>query len=234
MTATVTQIPLDLDFRPAYSRDDLFVGESNREAIAMIDLWPNWSAPALTIYGEEGSGKRHLASVWRQQSNALEFTAQEFATFDIAPIIENPQNLVIHQLHLLVGDKEQEEKLFHLYNKFFLNKENFMLLTSRVAPARLQFLTRDILTRLTSCPNVHIDLPSEDLIGHIIGKQLYDHGMAIAPDLLNYATSLIGRSWRLTKLFVQSLHQYNLTHKKPITQKLIREILLECEDKEAQ
>ena len=138
----------------------------------------------------------------------------------------------MHQLHLLAGDVAAEEKLFHLYNKLFQIKNQFMLLTSRVPPARLPFQTRDILTRLTSCPNVQIDLPSEDLIKHIIGKQLYDHGMVVSPALLDYAACLIGRSWRLAKLFVGGLHHYNLTHHKPITQKLIRDILIESEEKD--
>jgi chromosomal replication initiation ATPase DnaA len=230
MTATSKQIPLDLNFRPAYRREDLFVGDSNKDAIAMIDIWPQWPAPCLIVYGDEGSGKRHLASVWQNISHARSFSGQEFSSYDIAEVIETPQNIVVHQLHLLAGDRDQEEKLFHLYNKFFLSKSHSILLTSRVAPNRLKFLTPDLLSRLASCPHVHIDLPSEDLIENIIGKQLYDHGMVISPELLSYASSLIGRSWRLAKLFVGGLHQYNLIHKKPITQKLIREILIESED----
>lgn len=225
-----TQIPLDLNFTPAYNRADLFVGESNKDAVAMIDNWLHWQQPALTIYGEEGSGKRHLASVWQQESKARVFTAAEFNALDITGIINAPQHLIIHQLHLIAGDIIAEEKLFHLYNKFFQTKKHFLFLTSRVPPARLQFAIRDILTRLTSCPTIYIDRPSEDLIEHIIGKQLYDHGMVITPELLSYATSLIGRSWSLTKSFVIKLHEYNLVHKKPITQKLIRDILIESED----
>jgi chromosomal replication initiation ATPase DnaA len=230
VSVTTKQIPLDLDFRPAYSRDDLFVGDSNKEAVAMIDLWPNWKSPALVLYGEEGSGKRHLASVWKGLSDAMMVTASEFESLDIALLIDSPQNIIIEQLHLIAGHRDSEEKLFHLYNKYFLAKTHSILLTSRVPSARLQFLTKDIMTRLTAAPNVHIDLPSEDLIGHIIGKQLYDHGMVISSELLSYATSMIGRSWRLSKLFVRGLHDYNLTHQKPITQKLIRDILLESEE----
>ena len=230
MTTPRIQIPLDLDFRPAYNRADLFVGASNKEAVDMLDRWQTWQSPAMIIYGDEGRGKRHLASVWQQESAALSFSAAEFNALDIADLIDNPQHLIIHQLHLIAGDTEAEEKLFHLYNKFFQIKKHFMLLTSRIPPARLQFQTRDVLTRLTSCPTIYIDRPSDDLIEHIIGKQLYDHGMVITPELLRYASSLIGRSWALAKLFVIGLHNYNLIHKKPITQKIIREILIESED----
>jgi chromosomal replication initiation ATPase DnaA len=233
MTSSVKQIPLDLNFRPAYRREDLFVGDSNRNAIAMIDAWPNWNAPALIVYGEEGSGKQHLGAVWQQMSDALVYNASEFAAMDITTLIDNPRNIVIHQLHLLAGDAEQEEKLFHLYNKYFLAKTNSILFTSRTAPNRLALQTKDLLSRLTSCPHVYIDLPSEDLIQNIIGKQLYDHGMIISSDTLRYASTLIGRSWRLAKLFVANLHEYNLTHKKPITQKLIRDILIVSEQQDS-
>lgn len=233
MISSSKQIPLDLNFRPAYRREDLFVGDSNKDAIAMIDAWPEWPAPCLIVYGDEGSGKRHLASVWQQQSEAITLSAHEFSHFDISTLIDQPQNIVIHQLHLLAGDKDQEEKLFHLYNKYFLSKSHSILFTSRVAPRRLSFLTPDLISRLSSCSHVYIDLPSEDLIQSIIGKQLYDHGMVISSDLLSYAGSLIGRSWRLAKIFVKELHEYNLIHKKPITQKLIRDILIQNEEMES-
>ena len=39
------QLPLDLAHREARSRDDLVVGPSNAEAVALMDRWPDWPAP---------------------------------------------------------------------------------------------------------------------------------------------------------------------------------------------
>ena len=49
---------------------DFLIAPCNRDAVAWVDRWPEWSAPALILYGSSGSGKSHLAHVWRARSNA--------------------------------------------------------------------------------------------------------------------------------------------------------------------
>ena len=51
VTETPAQLPLDLGHRPAMGEDDFLVASSNEAAVAWLDLWPNWPAPALVIFG---------------------------------------------------------------------------------------------------------------------------------------------------------------------------------------
>ena len=64
------QLPLDLAHAEARSRDDLVVGPSNAEAVALVDRWPDWPSPVAILAGPAGAGKSHLASVWREASGA--------------------------------------------------------------------------------------------------------------------------------------------------------------------
>src|SRR5205809_5405273 len=49
---------------PTFAREDFVVGDGNREALAWLDRWPDWPAPALALSGPAGSGKTHLGRIW--------------------------------------------------------------------------------------------------------------------------------------------------------------------------
>ncbi|NDH63606.1 MAG: DNA replication protein, partial [Alphaproteobacteria bacterium] len=55
------QLTFDLALPPpTYSREDFVAAGGNREALAWIDRWPDWPAPALALSGPVGCGKTHL------------------------------------------------------------------------------------------------------------------------------------------------------------------------------
>ena len=58
------QLPLDLGHSTGHSRDELVVSDANRQAVALIDRWPDWPAAVVVLAGPAGSGKSHLASIW--------------------------------------------------------------------------------------------------------------------------------------------------------------------------
>src|SRR5215510_7556403 len=62
-----SQLTFDLALPPpTYARDDFVVAAGNREALAWIDRWPDWPAPALALGGPPGCGKTHLAREHRR------------------------------------------------------------------------------------------------------------------------------------------------------------------------
>ncbi len=73
----MTQLPLDLGFRPALGRADFLVAPCNEEAVAWLDRWPQWPGPALALAGPARSGKSHLAEVWRVRSGAVLIAARD-------------------------------------------------------------------------------------------------------------------------------------------------------------
>src|SRR5712692_3999228 len=64
----MTQLAIDLPYRPAFGRADFLVSACNAAAIETIERWPDWTTAALVLHGPPGSGKSHLAELWRART----------------------------------------------------------------------------------------------------------------------------------------------------------------------
>ena len=150
MTATPRQLVLDLAHRQALGEEDFLVSSSNAAAVELIDHWPDWPHPASVVVGPEGSGKSHLANVWRLRSSAPSRSpAAELADAFVAALPERSA-LVVEDLDRGIGD---EHALFHLLNRARESKLS-VLLTSRSAPGDLSVGLPDLRSRLRALPVV--------------------------------------------------------------------------------
>src|SRR3979490_1447033 len=111
----VRQLTLDLALPlPTYARADFVPSEGNREALAWIDRWPDWPAPALALNGPPGSGKTHLGRIWAAHAGALMLDGTDLDgknVADLAALSEANAALLIDR-----ADRAPERALFHLYN----------------------------------------------------------------------------------------------------------------------
>ncbi len=196
MTNPLRQLPLDLKFSPAMGRDDFMVGACNQYAVHMVEHWPEeWKPyPALTIYGPKGSGKSHLAAVWQHFSKARAMTLEDFLACDIEDLIGRGESLVLDGFEFLIGDRTQEEKLFHLYNAF-QQSGNYFLALSTVSPEKMVFEIRDLESRLRAAQSAEIKPPDDDLLIKVMAKRFFDQNLKIDQDSLEYILWRMERSW---------------------------------------
>ncbi|OFW87022.1 MAG: hypothetical protein A3B66_01930 [Alphaproteobacteria bacterium RIFCSPHIGHO2_02_FULL_46_13] len=220
------QLPLDLKSIPALGREDFFVSSCNEFAVHWIEKWPaGWLPfPALILYGERGSGKTHLAEVWRKLANADFMTAEEFRAFSQDDLMSRRQNLVIDRVDLLVGDRAQEEKLFHLYNHC-QQSGIFFLALSRVSPENLDFEIKDLASRLRAAPNAEIAAPDDDLLFKVLAKRFHDQGYIVAESALAFTVTRMERSWEELDHLVDAAIKLATAQKKQITLPLLRDLM---------
>lgn len=224
------QLPLDLKSIPALGREDFFVSGCNEFAVHWIEKWSadtsGWAPfPALILYGERGSGKTHLAEVWRKRANADILSAEEFITSTKDDILSRKHNLVIDRLDLLIGDVAQEEKLFHLYNHCQQSRLSFLAL-SRVSPENLNFMIKDLASRLRATPNAQIATPDDDLLFKVLGKRFHDQGFIVAEPALTFAVTRMERSWEALDHLVDAAIKQATAQKKQITLPLLRDLMV--------
>lgn len=220
------QLPLDLKSVPALGREDFFVSGCNQFAVHWIEGWPlAWKPfPALLIYGEQGSGKTHLGEVWRQRAGADLLNAADFIKYSDDDILSLVKNTVIDGLELLVGDRGQESKLFHLYNHA-LQSGFSVLFLSRFSPERLNFTVVDLASRLRAAPNAEIAAPDDDVLVKVLGKRFHDQGFVVSESTLIYAVTRMERSWPSMDKLVNATITTATAEKRQITLPLLKGVV---------
>ncbi len=228
MPAQIQQLPLDLKSVPALGREDFFVTGCNAFAVHWVEKWPSgWVPfPALTLYGATGCGKTHLAEVWRKKSGADLITADQFMRLGKDDILSLDKNVVIDRIDLLVGDKEQEEKLFHLYNHAG-QTGRYVVMLSRLSPEKMDFEIKDLSSRLRAAPQAEIATPDDELLFKVLAKRFHDQGYVVPDPVLTFAVTRMERSWEALGHVVESAISRATSQKKPITVPLLRDLMVE-------
>ena len=213
------QLPLDLDHRPAISRDDLVQGPSNAAAIALIDRWPDWPSSVVVLAGPAGSGKTHLASVWRAASGASAFSASVVASNALEAARERS---------VLIDDVDEapidETGLFHLINAVRQSGTS-LLLTARRFPLAWGVRLADLESRLKAASTVEIHEPDDMLLTAVMTKLFADRQVEVEPHVIQFLVRRMERSLSTAIEIVSSLDRAALEQKSRITRTLAAEVI---------
>lgn len=220
------QITFDLGHRPAHGREDFMVAPCNRDAVAWVDLWPDWPAPALVLHGPAASGKSHLAAVWTEKNDATMISAAQLDGQDAAAIAATAEHLVLDHIDPWLGDRATETTLFHLYN-IFKEEKRSLLLTMRMAPVRVGFALPDLASRLRAAPAASIQPPDETLLAAVLVKLFADRQLNVGQDVIAYVTPRMERSFAAALDIVERADKMALAEKRNIAVPLMRQILLQ-------
>lgn len=218
-----SQLTLDLVLPPpTYTRDDFVVTEGNREAMAWIDRWPDWPAPALALCGPSGCGKTHLGRIWAAGNGATVMEGTDLhdkSVADLSDLSAAHPAIVIEQ-----ADRAPERGLFHLYN-LMRERSGHLLLTSVEPPARWSIDLPDLASRLRAAPVVAVAPPDDELLGSIILKLLSDRQLHAGAGVVQYLVSHMERSADTARLVVATLDRRALTERRRIDRRLAADVL---------
>jgi chromosomal replication initiation ATPase DnaA len=211
------QLPLDFGHAPGLSRDDLVVSAANRAAVEMLERWPDWPSPVVILAGPAGSGKTHLASVWRDMAGAL----------DVAGYAAGEQRFGAGQ-GLLVDDADSppldETGLFHLINAVRENGGS-LLMTARRFPAAWRVHLPDLVSRLKAATLVELGEPDDALLGGVLTKLFADRQVDVDPAVVQFLVRRMERSLATASIIVEKLDRAALERKVPISRGLAAEML---------
>ncbi len=214
----MTQLPLPLGHRPALGREDFLIAAGNAEAVAWLDRWPDWPAPALVLHGPSGCGKTHLAQVFAARSGArVETGAPGFAP-DPPTLLAAPA--------VVIDDTDaglDETALFHLYNGA---KESGvrLLLTAKGAPGRWAALP-DLRSRLSACPAVAIGPPDDAVMAAVLVKLFADRQLKVGTEVITYLLRHMDRSFAAARRVVAEADRLSLAEHRGITVPLVKRTL---------
>lgn len=229
MTADLSgsrQIPLELPLPARRGLRHYVVGDANRAAFALIELWPDWPSPVTLLIGSQGSGKTHLATIWAKRSEARVFSSESLASMD-PPAVTAAGHVAVEDL----GEGFDERGLFHLLNAAAEARRS-VLLTSRRELASWNIQTPDLLSRLRAATPVNLHEPDDPLLESLLGKLFADRQTVVEASVIRFAATRMERSYAAALVLVDALDRAALSAKSPVTRSLAARILLEHSSRE--
>ncbi len=216
------QLTLAFEHRSAFGKVDFLVAESNAEAVGWIDRWPDWPVPALALFGPAGSGKSHLAQVFREKSGAEIAGAAEIAA---GP--GSTDAWVIDGVTAVIA-AAGEEAVLHFYNSL-LERDGSLLLVEREAPVHWRIGLADLRSRFNAASAVGIGTPGDSLLAAVLVKLFADRQLRVGSAVIDYVLARMERSFAAAGRLVARLDASALVERREITVPLARRILDEDE-----
>ena len=210
----MTQLVLPLEVRSASGRDDFIVASGNQQAVAFIDSWPDWPAPAAALYGPAASGKSHLAAVWAQKAGAQIIAAADLlkGVPDGALVVED------------VGAGVAEASLFAL-----LERGAPLLITAQAPPSdwpqKFDVALPDLVSRARALLAFPLWALDEALLMGLAVKLFADRQLQVPENVVLHMVRSLERSPAAVRDFVARADAAALGQKRPINLSLIKDLL---------
>ncbi len=217
------QLPLAFSHEAAKGREDLLVSDRLAAAVSLIDAWPRWPSPVVILVGPPGSGKSHLASVWREASDAV----------DIHPLEGEDASTTAATGAVIFEDADRrgfdDTALFHVINSVRENG-SFLLMTSRASPLSWPVSLPDLRSRLKAATVVELGPPDEALLSQLIVKLFADRQLHIDDRIVDYIVERMDRSFDAAITVVERIDTLALSRRTRITRALAAEVLGELHE----
>jgi chromosomal replication initiation ATPase DnaA len=206
------QLVLPIAPRPRLTRADFIAAPGNEKALAFLESWPNWPAPAAVLHGPAASGKSHLVQIWAARTDATVIGAAELADAPDGPVAVEGVDAVAGSGH--------ERALFSLFERGAP-----LLLTGRTAPSAWSVGLPDLASRYRAVLAFDLGAPDDALLARLAAKLFADRQLQVPEAVIRLMIERLDRSPEAIRDFVAAADARALSEKRPINQSLIRELL---------
>jgi chromosomal replication initiation ATPase DnaA len=212
----MNQFVFELELKKNFNESDFFVNSTNKKAVDLVSLWPEWHNKAAIIYGESKSGKSHLGNIWMKKADA---TLVDLKNNEINFNKNNKKNFLINNFSLIKPD--QENIILDIFNQCLFNDNYILFLCSD--SKNINFKFKDLESRFNSILSTIIEKPDDQIIEVLINKFFSDHQVLIANDVIKYLSDRVERSYSDLSIILNKINDLSLRNKQKITIPFLRE-----------
>jgi chromosomal replication initiation ATPase DnaA len=208
----MTQLVLPLEHNNAMTRADFIVAPGNARAVAFLDSFPAWPAPAMALFGPPASGKTHLARIWAEGCGATLLDARSLRDTVSGPaVVENIDSAPTFA---------HEPALFVM-----LEAGQPLLLTGRSAPSQWPVSLPDLASRFRSLLAFALGASDEALLMALAVKLFADRQLTVPESVVSHLVRTLERSPAALRDFIARADARALAEKKPVNLQLIRTLM---------
>lgn len=212
------QLVLPLDSAPALGRSDFVVAAGNAQAVAFIDAWPNWPVPAAGLFGPAGSGKSHLAEIWRMASAARVVDA-----VDLAGLSTAAPPIVVENIDSQPPCEARDRRIFRLLETATTVAP--VVLTGFEPPSAWPTIVPDLASRYRALLALPLWQPDDDLLAALARKLLDDRQLSVPGAVIEKIVHSLERTPGAIREFIARADAKALSEGRPISLALVREMV---------
>ena len=211
----MNQFVFELELKKNFNESDFFVNSTNKKAVDLVSLWPDWHNKAAIIYGETKSGKSHLGNIWMQRSDAFLIDLKN------QNLINNysGRNYLIDNFSQLKPN--QENIILDVFNECLFKNNYILFLCDHTK--EIEFKLKDLESRFNSIISTKIEKPDDQIIEVIINKYFSDHQVLVPNDVIKYLSGRAIRSYGGLSSLLENINDLSLKNKQKITIPFLRE-----------
>jgi chromosomal replication initiation ATPase DnaA len=206
------QLTFPLEPRARLTRADFIAAPGNARALAFLDSYPAWPAPAAVLHGPAASGKSHLVQIWAQAAGAAVIAAAELNDAPAGAVAVEDVDTATGGTH--------ERALFALFER-----GGPLLLTGRTPPAAWPVGLPDLASRYGAALAFDLGAPDDDLLARLAAKLFADRQLTVPEGVIRPMIERLARSPEAIRDFVALADARALSEKRPINLGLIRDLL---------
>lgn len=216
----MNQLILDFDSED-YPGFDAFLGRANTELIHMLQL-PH--EQFIYVWGEKGVGKSHLLRAWVSQAAKAGYQAYyiDAASTPLTEQVFDADYLAVDQIEKL--NAAEQDCLFTLFNRYRNNGEGHLLCSADVPPAYLT-MREDLRTRMAYCLVYEVLPLSDQEKIEALASIAHSRNLNIDTEIFHYLLNYWERDMDSLMAILNTLIEYSITIKKPMTLPLVRSLL---------
>jgi chromosomal replication initiation ATPase DnaA len=209
---------------PLHSRENFIVSAANAEALAFIDIWPDWNVSIAAIYGPPGCGKSHLASIWQAMSGARRFLASELEP----SALWEQQATIIEDIDAAEATQGRDSALFAVMQT--AGPDSPLLLTGTASPSQWPCALPDLASRFSALVALPVHTPDEHVLVGLAQKLFADRQLSVPEEVIERMMLVLERSPAALRAFVADVDATALSEARPVSLSLVRRLLAAHQD----
>ena len=194
----MSQIALPLDWPAPETENDFIVSAANADAVRHFGHWSLWPIMATILTGPRKSGRSFLGRIFAARSGGT--------------LIDG-------------GEEVDEEVLFHAWNRALSDRRPLLIIADSPASG-WNIILPDLRSRLAATPHVAIGEPDDALVKALLERLMASRGLSFAPDVPDWITRRIERSYIAIHRAVDLLDQAAWARRRRISIAIAREALI--------
>jgi chromosomal replication initiation ATPase DnaA len=196
-----------LDFGgPGFAPDSYVDSTQNARARAALERWQTWPGGVFCVFGESGSGKSHLGSMWAGRAGAPIVAGASFDLMVLTSITTNGAPLAV----IDNADQCDETALFALLTHLE-SSGGAVLLIAQTPPGAWPFALPDLKSRLNAVVCEALSPPEPELLAQMIIRHAAARGFKIDEAAATYLANRIPRTFEATQVIVTCMQDVTRT-----------------------